>query len=64
MHKSVVKGKRTNNRISNAVSEWDRAIRDAEQRIRRLRQSIRIFRQMKNSGEPWRDANYQKTKTI
>jgi hypothetical protein len=34
-------------------SRWDEAVYDAEQRIRQLRQSIRIFRSNAKSGLPF-----------
>jgi hypothetical protein len=34
-------------------SEWDAAIADAKERIKRLRYSISVFQASKRSGEPW-----------
>jgi hypothetical protein len=34
-------------------SKWDEAIFDAKQKIRGLRNSIRVFEARKKAGEPW-----------
>jgi hypothetical protein len=34
-------------------SAWDDAIRDAQERIKKLRYTIRVYRERKKAGEPW-----------
>jgi hypothetical protein len=36
-----------------AISEAERQIADAAERVRRLRRSVRTFRTLKDSGEPF-----------
>lgn len=35
------------------VNEWDSAIKDALQRMKRLRKSLKLWRQMRDAGEEW-----------
>ena len=41
--------------IDNATkfTKWDEAIADAQERIKRLKFSIKVFRQNKKAGKPW-----------
>lgn len=44
-------------KLNNSVEispSWDWAIRDAKERVKRLRESIRVFERMRDAGEPWR----------
>jgi hypothetical protein len=34
-------------------SQWDAAIADAKERIKRLRQTIQVFQARKKAGDPW-----------
>jgi hypothetical protein len=42
------------NNSGETVSGWDEAIRDARDRIKRMKQSIQTFERMRDEGEPWR----------
>jgi hypothetical protein len=53
MHNEIV-NKKAQNAEQNERPGWDWAIRDAKQRIKRLRDSVRVFEKMRNAGEPWR----------
>jgi hypothetical protein len=35
------------------VDSWDSAITKAKRKITRLKEDVRTFQEMKNSGEPW-----------
>jgi hypothetical protein len=35
------------------IAGWDSAIQDAKTRIKRMRESIRVFQRMRDAGEPW-----------
>jgi hypothetical protein len=52
MSKNLSIGKREN--LSPSESKWDWAIKDAKQRISKLRKAIRVFEKMRDDGEPWR----------
>jgi hypothetical protein len=45
--------KRDKERQGKNITEWDKAIVDAERGIERLKAAIRTCREMKESGEPW-----------
>ncbi len=56
MHKTNVNKqsvRRVEKRDQN-LNGWDWAITDAKNRIKQMRASIRVFEQMRDSGEPWR----------
>ena len=39
--------------INGLRSKWDEAIGDAEEKIRKLRWTIRVYKERKIAGEPW-----------
>jgi len=41
------------NKSVEKVDSWDTAIQDALERITRLRRSIKVFKEMRDSGQPW-----------
>ncbi len=42
-----------NRRSSAQQNKWDEAIADAEARIRKLRNTIRVFKARKDAGDAW-----------
>jgi hypothetical protein len=55
MHKANVNKQprhRENKSVENSTG-WDSAIQDAKMRIKRMRESIRVFQRMRDAGEPW-----------
>ena len=59
MHKTKV-NKQMVKKAVETVPSWDWAILQAKERIKRMRESIRTFEQMRDSGEPWRGAEVEK----
>jgi len=54
MSKTMSSGKHVDkSKINNKWSEWDLAIADAQARIKLLKASIRIWRDRRDTGEPW-----------
>jgi hypothetical protein len=45
------------------VSGWDKAISDAEKKIKALRDSIAVFKARKESGEAWPEPSATQTAT-
>jgi hypothetical protein len=58
MHKYKVKQKLM--KTVETVPSWDWAIDQARMRIKRLRESIRVFKKMRDTGERWRGAEVEK----
>jgi hypothetical protein len=40
-------------KISHLENKWDEAIADAKEKIRRLRLTIRVYKEHKKAGEVW-----------
>jgi hypothetical protein len=45
------------------VDSWDSAIAKAKQKIARLKEDVRTFREMRDSGEPWPNAQSEDQKS-
>ncbi len=45
--------RKSRTKVKRMLSEWDRAIADAKERIKRLRYTIRIYRARKRAGDAW-----------
>ena len=56
MHKSNVNKQSVKRAemVNHDTPGWDWAIKDARDRIKQMRASIRVFERMRDSGEPWR----------
>jgi hypothetical protein len=55
--KKSTKKLHTSNPWSQAISDAEKKINDAKAQIGRLRQAIRSFEVMRDSGEPWPGAS-------
>jgi hypothetical protein len=58
MHKANVNKQSTrgkNKSVENSTG-WDSAIQDAKMRIKRMKESIRVFQRMRDAGESWHGA--------
>jgi hypothetical protein len=46
---------------ADGVPSWDWAIEQAKERIKRLKESIRTFQKMRDTGERWRGTDVEKS---
>lgn len=40
-------------------SKWDQAITEAKTKINQLQYTIKVFKELRDSGEPWPDRNVE-----